>query len=119
VLSLPTWVTGDTCRETLLCESYYSTAEAAARAVDAICIVLHGRQAAVNFPASAYSATDLEDALQYVRCISGGAFTGGSCGCIGASKVGLGHPAATAAAVLLGATISLDSSRGDGAESDA
>jgi hypothetical protein len=117
VLSLPAWVTRDSCHDTLLCESYYSTAEAAARAVDAICIVLLGRQAAVNFPASAYNATDLEDALQYVRCISGGAFTG-SCGCAGVSKVGLGSPAVTAAAVLLGATVILDSSRGTGAEVD-
>lgn len=64
MLSLPAWVTGDTCHETVLCESYHSTAEAAARAVDAICIVLLGRQAAVNFPPSSYDASDLEDAFR-------------------------------------------------------
>jgi hypothetical protein len=58
----------------VLCESYYSTPEAAARAVDTICMVLLGRQAAVNFPASSYDDTDLKDASKYIRCISGGVF---------------------------------------------
>jgi len=77
VLSLPGWITGDTTHELVLCESYYSTPEAAARAVDTICMVLLGATAAVNFPASSYNASDLEDASKYIRCISGGAFAGG------------------------------------------
>lgn len=61
------------------CENYYSSAEAAARAVDAICMVLLGDNAAVNFPKSSYNTADLEDAAGFLRCISGGAFQGRSC----------------------------------------
>ena len=51
-------------------------------------MVLLGRQAAVNLPASSYDDTDLEDASKYISCISGGVFgsssgSGSSCGCAG------------------------------------
>jgi hypothetical protein len=85
VLSLPTLTTGSSSHDPILCESYHSTPEAAARAVDALCIVLLGRHAAVNFPASSYDTADLEDALSYIRCVSGG---GGS---LGGSFCRVGH----------------------------
>jgi hypothetical protein len=100
VLSLPTLTTGRSYQEPILCESYYSTPEAAARAVDALCIVLLGRHAAVNFPASSYDAADLEDAWSYIRCVSGGVSPGGCC------RVGHGMDLKRSAGVAFSASAS-------------
>jgi hypothetical protein len=63
-------------------------------------MVLLGRQAAVNFPASSYDDTDLEDASKYIRCIAGGVFAASSstssCGCAGV-RIGAAAPVSPSA----------------------
>jgi hypothetical protein len=62
-------------------ENYYSSAEAAARAVDTTLMVLLGEDAAINFPPSAYATSDLDDAARFLKHIAGGALPGCGCGC--------------------------------------